>query len=470
MYTKNKTEKEPFNKTPTCLDRMLQPESVFLVMALIAGLYMVFITGPFQAPDENTHFFRAYQISEGKIFSERFEDQTGARLPEDLINAGKDFFSVPFHPETKISGHQIIQNLRDPFTSSQRTFLSFPNTALYFPICYIPQAIGIGIGRLFDISALGLMYFGRVFNLLCWCGLVFTAIRVTPVFKWIFVLVGLMPMAVFLAASLSADSVINGCSLLFIASVLHERFTDNHKMSFKLKWAIGVMAVFLAMMKQVYAPLVGLLLIIPENRYGGWKKKILYCTAVAISSLLCLYLWGIEIKRIYVPLNGANMGEQLSFILAAPQEYAKILMRTIWIHWPGWMGSLIGILGWLDTILPEWIYLTYLPALAVTALLERREKGDIFCPMEKTAALGFACLSFLLIATAQYLSWNKPEALIIEGIQGRYLIPLLVPILLTLQTRAAPNIDRRILGGAVSAYSLSVLFVTCVEIYIRYYG
>ncbi len=37
----------------------------YLVIALVGGITMAFLSPPFQAPDEPNHFFRAQALSEG---------------------------------------------------------------------------------------------------------------------------------------------------------------------------------------------------------------------------------------------------------------------------------------------------------------------------------------------------------------------------------------------------------------------
>jgi uncharacterized membrane protein len=56
---------------------------VFMVLALAAGLYMVFVTGPFQTPDEHAHFFRASQIAGGELFAVRVGKKVGGWMPDE---------------------------------------------------------------------------------------------------------------------------------------------------------------------------------------------------------------------------------------------------------------------------------------------------------------------------------------------------------------------------------------------------
>jgi Predicted membrane protein (DUF2142) len=43
----------------------LTPDRLVLALGLAGGLLLVFVTPPFQVPDEPAHFFRAYQVATG---------------------------------------------------------------------------------------------------------------------------------------------------------------------------------------------------------------------------------------------------------------------------------------------------------------------------------------------------------------------------------------------------------------------
>src|SRR4030095_2970885 len=184
----------------------LNPEKTFFFLSLIFGFLFLTLTPPFQVPDENVHFFRAYQFSEGNLF--------GGILPKSLTITTSKFEYLPFHPERKVKPEVIFSLLRLPLESHVKSDYFRNNLS---PIAYLPQVIGIELGRIFDLSPLLLMYFGRTVNLFVWIFLIFTAIKTTPIFKWLFCLLALSPMALFQAASLSKDSFTIGASFLVIA-------------------------------------------------------------------------------------------------------------------------------------------------------------------------------------------------------------------------------------------------------------
>ncbi len=207
----------------------LVPEKTYFILAMIFGLSMVFITPPFQVPDEFNHFFRAYQVSEGTLVSQKQDARLGGSLPKSLPTTATPYRALPFHAENKQSIDDIFNSFNIPLNKSDRVFVDFPNTALYSPVPYLPQALGVSSGKIFQASPLILLYLGRLSNLFVWIILIFIAIRITPIYKWLFMLLALTPMSLFLAASLSADCFTNAIAFLAIAMFLYYAFA-NEKM------------------------------------------------------------------------------------------------------------------------------------------------------------------------------------------------------------------------------------------------
>ncbi|MHC4783298.1 MAG: DUF2142 domain-containing protein [Planctomycetota bacterium] len=449
------------------LDR-LKPEAVFTVLALTGGLCMVFVNAPFEAPDEASHFWRAYHVYEGKLISSQQGNYVGGWIPKSVATAHLPFENLVNHPENRVDREVLSKSLQEPF-EQEKCFMHLLFAGLYAPVVYVPQVIGIAAGRLLGASALGMMYAGRFVNLLCWIAVVYTAIRITPVFKWVFLLVALLPMGLYLAASLSADVSQNSISLLLLALVLRA-FWQKESLHWKHMLAITLLCVFLAFSKQTYFPLTGLVLLIPADRFSGLRNKLLFCvTAIGLSLLVCL-LWSMVIKGLYTPLHGANAPEQLSLLMGDPWGFFKILIDSIQEHWRGYAKTFIGVLGFLDTPLPNWIYFSYPFVLMGTALFDRG-LGE---PMDKKQRLWILAIGFgvfLLIQLSMYLTWTKPGEEIIEGVQGRYFLPVAGPILMALFYNRKFKSPAGSLGRLIIVvYSTTVLIATCLCLYDRYYG
>src|SRR5262249_52958378 len=117
----------------------------------------------------------AYQFSEGHLF--------GGNSPESITRSIAQFQNLPHHPEKKVGFSDIHQLLHLPLKNNI-TSDYFSNTLS--PLAYVPQVLGITLGRILNLSPLLLMYLGRIFNLISWTFLIFTAIKTTPIYKWLF--------------------------------------------------------------------------------------------------------------------------------------------------------------------------------------------------------------------------------------------------------------------------------------------
>ena len=64
----------------------MNPAKFFVFCALIFGILLITIIPPFQSPDEDSHFKKAYVISKGKFFPTSQNGIVGYDIPTDMIN------------------------------------------------------------------------------------------------------------------------------------------------------------------------------------------------------------------------------------------------------------------------------------------------------------------------------------------------------------------------------------------------
>ena len=194
---------------------------VFLPLAWIFGTLYALITPPFQVPDEFQHFYRAYQVSEGRLTAYRQGGAVGGELPVSLQTfSDRVWGNHPFNPASKADVHDIWAAHTIPLQPQVRQFFVFGNVSWHSPTNYFPQAAAIAVARRIGLGPLGIFYAGRIGNLFCWSLLVYFSLRLIPVMDWTFLLLALTPMSLAQAASLSADASVNGICFLFVAASL----------------------------------------------------------------------------------------------------------------------------------------------------------------------------------------------------------------------------------------------------------
>lgn len=409
----------------------LNPVKFFLIFATIFGVIFLFITPPFQTPDELAHFERAYQISEGTLLVQKDGPIAGGLLPSSInktiLAMHESSIAGNFSEKFQLNWLRNAASIK--LDSSAKTYYDFAGTAYYTPIVYVFQSTGILIGRLANLPPVFLMYLGRLGNLLEWILLLGLAIRLTPSKKWLLVAFGLLPMSLFEAISISADSVTLSVTALSIALVLYYR-KKNSVMRWKDLALLTSVFTILVLSKPVMFVLLPIVLLLPLAKLKPTKKRLIITSILIFVPLLLYLLWMAAVHGIkltagdpYSPMPGS----QFKFILTHPFGYLKVLLKTFFgSSGDGISGSFIGNFGSLDTPLPlVWIVLGYI-SIAFLAFVDYGKRTLLkLTRLEKLVTLSTLILYSLAVSTALYVFYSPLKYPYIVGLQGRYFIPLI---------------------------------------------
>lgn len=450
----------------------LSPEWLYLLISFLFGTAFLGLTPPFQAPDENAHFLRALQLSEGRIVSVKHGNATGDYLPSSALGFVAHFRSMRFNPDVKTSSAQILASGKFQIDDQDRVFIGFSNAAIHPPLTYLPQALGMFVARQFTGSLLVLFYAGRCLNLAAATFLTFYAIRVTPIGKWVFTVLALTPMTVFLAASLSSDALTNGFSFLLIAYALRCAAGPEQLLNRSHVLRLALLGCAVGLSKQAYFLLPTCYLLIPaaklETRRGYWFGFVLVVGATFLSVLT----WAIVLRGIYSPADtmvGMDPRLQIDFILAHPFEFAQAIFRTMGQS-PMYLHQYIGVLGWLDTRLPRWLVVAEIAVIAIVCLADTSLHLRIW---QCLCAVSIAVLVGLTVVVIIYVTWEPVGSGVIH-LQGRYFIPI-GPLLLIaisgLKAAVFPSPSRTLPFGRIITASVvtCLLAATFYSAYERYF-
>jgi hypothetical protein len=367
----------------------ITPQSAFVPLGLVLGLLFLILTPPFQVPDEAQHFYRAFQVSEGRFFDlvylvgdkDRNGDITsgayGALLPKSLaaIVRQSDLVTTRSKRGAKIRPSKIIAGFGIPLDSQEREYLP---VAPYPVIPYVAQAAGILLGRILRLPPLALFYMGRLGSIAAWLLLTYLAIKITPVLKWSYFLLAMMPMTLYLAASNSCDSFVIALSFL-MSGIVFRWIYDDKKQNICSRDVtyFSAMAVGFGLSKAVYLVwLFPLILLVPAKKFGGCRQRAIAIATVAFAGVFTYWIWGAVVNR--VTLNGPSVqlaeygvdqfstesSRQIEFVRSQPFEYIRTVRNTIFgaegliVLW-----SFFGFFGWMTTPIPWWVPPIYIAAL-----------------------------------------------------------------------------------------------------------
>ncbi|MGF7118694.1 DUF2142 domain-containing protein [Methanobacterium oryzae] len=459
--------------------RDIKPQNAFLIIGLIYGICFLLVTPAFQVPDEYEHFYRALYVSDGHIVPEKIGNQSGVYVSQNVqITSERVLEEWYSFIENKNDKLNLSSLLYLPFKSKYMVFEDISRIAVvtYSPVPYLVSAFAITLGKIFNLAPLVLMYLGRLANLLAWLILTYYAIKITPVHKWVFFMIALTPITLFEAVSLSADSFMIGLSFLIIAIFLKFSF-DNNKMRINIKdiYILFVLLLLLALSKQVYFILLFLIFIIPLNKFENSKNMLLITLFLFFSIGVVTATWSFLVKDFYVPIvPQISISAQILYILADPLRFPYVLLNTFIQLGPSYQVLFVGNFI-LDIPLPLWWVGVYVLTIIPVAILD---KNTIFITLnQKLTSIAIFSLISIFICAFVYVSWTPVGQNIIDGVQGRYFIPIL-PLLFLLfyNVNYFKKFENRIilyiqnnLNMVITSYLAIYLSITVLIFIIDYY-
>ncbi len=415
-------------------------------LLLIAGglLYLAYalITPPFQTPDEHQHLFRAWQLAHSQLVGERRGKEAGGMVPVGLPAAAKaelgSVAQTAIRPVPKRPLGAMFSRSTPISAAQPKVFANFPGSVLYSPASYVPQIGAVWIGEPLGLTVENIVRLGRLLNAALTLGLLLLALTVLPVGRLFLLLVALTPMTASMAGSFGQDGIVIGSCAVLIALNVRARFEG--RWTRRSLFLLAAFAAIVGLTKIVYLPLVGLawLPLPPPARPLPWLG---WPILVGIGGAALSALWLHATAGVVVPLavDAAAPAAHLAFLKAHPFALPATLGSTF-VHrsLPVFFSSFN--FGWM-TVGP--VFSAAL--LAIAAFIFAFRHGEAAATRLTWSWRCWAAFVGLVAAIgipiALYLVSMPLGAPIVEGLQGRYFLPLLLLVGLIFLRRRAPPSD-----------------------------
>ncbi len=414
---------------------------IFVYLAFIFGMILIAIIPPFQSPDEDSHLEKALALADGQIFPKVENGQPGFMLdPEDVSYIYEKKESMIGNISKKVTYKEIFGAESLPKTKSEKEFFQF-STVRFNPVAHLIPTFGVLIGKMIAIFSLNdepsvvfLLYFARLFNLLFYIAIVAYSIYITPYMKKTMCMLGLMPMALYLASSISYDAILISLSFLLVAKILYlvDLSVEFSKISIKDCIIFSIIAYIFLIIKLVYLPLFALFLFLPFDLKNE-KKEMVKKIGLMLGIIIGLYLLYKIPESIFVRgiINSETcVGEQLNYVVRHPIKYLEILLVTILRRRDYYVKSFIGCFGLVDTNFFNMFVYFYLFFIIFMGIMDV-SLSELKIKYLSRVVLGLSIAAAVFgIYLALYLTWTSylkgagVGASEIEGVQGRYFIPL----------------------------------------------
>ncbi len=397
-------------------------EKIFLyTIPIICIMFMIFMP-MYKSHDEHPQWHRIYEISTGNLTTNVNENgDVYSILPKSVVIPDWEFMNYT----------EVINQLDDRIDNNDTTNDVYIITAtIYSPLQYAHEALAIAIAKIFIKIPIVLAYIGRFANIIVCLLLMYFAIKKMPFGKNIILCIAYIPILIEGISSMSGDGITFAISLFFLPYILNLTFNNKiEKIQLKDKIVLLVTSIFVASCKIVYLPFIGLMLLLPKEKLGGKKEKIKLVAIVWGVAVLISLIWLAYSGRYLGGLSGlagSAPSVQIMKFIFNPFDFVQAFLYNLEINGGKYLTEMFGsAIGWFDfvrlvSIAPYTLFVTYI----ITVLFDNsiKNKFNLF----QKVILTLVILAVVgLIFLSLYIQWTKPDSQGIDGIQGRYFIPIL---------------------------------------------
>ena len=398
-------------------DKDLKKEDLFLLIAIpLSTMYLVFMI-PTTIPDSYYHYKIANKVSEFNIFSQT------TSVPREL-----SYYPTGYNELLGISikvGYKSLNKV---------------SAGEYHPLLYLFAGIGILVAKLLHFGPMLSIYMGVLFNQIVYLISGYFIIKKMPFGKLLTIIYLLMPMYLHQTISISGDSMLNIFSILYIANVLYIHY-DKKKIETTDFILLLISLIFILISKNVYFIMLLFLIMIRKELKEYCKKHKKLSIILIIISLILIFGWTIYYKVITFgnppTYDRVSAKTKILYVLSNPSYILPIVVSTLRLRTNFYLeSSLGGALGHLNIIITDlYVYLNLF--ILIFSIFAENNKYEPKKDFKIISIIVFIIVSCCILG-GLYLSWGVVTDTFIEGVQGRYFLPVLIllPLLFVKKNKA----------------------------------
>ena len=390
-------------------------EKIFLVVGTTLGLMYAFAIPMGRAPDEPAHIWRTYAIAQGNVLTDVQDEENGNYLPENIANFGATYVDNAYVE----LAHRVSEPISENYV--------FHKTITSNPIDHLPHTISMLLGRLLHLPILVILYLARLCGLAICIVIIYYCIKFIPILKKPLLFISCLPLSMQTFISISYDGMIFCSIIALITFILYTIYQPKYIFKPLHGLLLALLCLIAIAVKPVYFPICCLLAFVPTRCFKNKKRKALAITAILFLTAGLFFLWSF-ISILSQPGNGADTNGQISFILSNPARFIAILIHNI-LNSPYIYLQRLGALEWLDAHTSDFYIISSLIVFATLCVEEYyTSKKHPFPKYFRFGVLVATALTIVLIFTGLYIQWTPVGAYVIEGVQTRYFLPILIGI------------------------------------------
>lgn len=441
--------------------KKLTVESFFLITVIPLSLMYLLFFQPWNVPDCGAHFLASYRASNLLL-------GINGRLEWFARACDADYYNgIAWWAERKPDLEGIASmihglNRNDVEVSLVDQIPHETKMVYYSTINWMPQSIGLAIGRLIGLGPVLTVFIARVLTLATFILCSYRAIKNTPVGKIIFASAALLPVSLMMSSSFSYDCMVIIVTLNFTAIIfkLRKEYSKDALIE-AIIWAF-VLGAIKGGSVLLILPLA--LLLIKKNK----QSAITVCSVIGTALLSVLIFDKLLPTDELFQFGEENSGNMMTaFAYTHPVEYLKMLVRTYVYFGDTYVNQAMGReLSYLEPVLSS---LSVAGALISALVCSTFEKDELELGKKDRIVSGVIILLAFVMTPAMLLSYTPVGSGMIYGIQGRYLFSVF-PLLMIFITkfglrRTGVSIDEDKRAASVNACTNVYVTFTIIMLY-----
>lgn len=414
-------------------------EKLFLIVMIPVSIAYSLIMIPGMVPDEATHMRLTYSLAsqimgveQDKITLRGEEKYIYEHLPQSPILESYDYSYTHFFSGEDNGDYVTI----DEGSANWKQIFG-----------YFPAVFGVIFARVMHFGATPTIYLARLCNLFFYLWVAYFAIRKIPIGKQLLFVIAILPMCSQQMMSLSYDAVLNAATffclaygLFFVYNSEEVRFDEYIKYLFSTILLLSIKSSIYAFILLI--PLLSKFKNLGDNIKIERKQKIILVLSISFFIFILNFVsFGNATKATtetaatttnIISWSGTE-GYTIGWLLTHPIEGIMLFINTVSVKGEWYFYSCLGQdLSWFTVKLPMGLFKIWGTLLLVCAL--KKEENQL----DQRSRLLFVIINtivFLLVLLSMCIYWTPLGYDYIEGVQGRYFIPIVFTLLIVLNNK-----------------------------------
>lgn len=436
-----------------CTRKKLEPQIFFLIIAIPLGLIFLSFLSANPINDEDVHFASSYHYANVILgMGDSDTEQSLIMRNDDTI---LKYSSECMDSRNAQNYGYIVKNWKlGLHDDGYKKGIEWRNTSCGNYFVYFPSIAAIVIARLLGLGTYPMMMLAKLFPFILYLIGIYYSIKITPIGKHLLLFIGALPMSLQQATGISYDTI----SIIILFLVISLILKAYYECLTKRQWILlVVLSACLGFCKGgIYTPALLIWILVPSRHFLGVGKKWACILGVCLLTMCTTMLCNGKTISSYLELNqleqsasvtvegNAESVEDAEEIVAGfnpygvryafdePARFIKMIGYTLVVNADFYIEGVFGAyVAWASQKLPLWSYILFI----VVLLLSKNGIGEGEYRVGGKMRLGMltAFVAVVIVHFVLFLIETFYGRLDIWGIQGRYFIPVLPFLLLSLR-------------------------------------